>query len=42
MSEEAKMDTEDTLSDQVVATYTLVAGVYIDKSEVGIRTSTHG
>ena len=39
MVEEAKMDTGETESDQVVTTYTLVAGV---KSEAVIRTSTYG
>ena len=42
MAEESKMDTGETEADQVVDTYTLVAGVYIYKSEVGIRTSTYG
>ena len=42
MVEEAKMDTGETESYQVVTTYTLVAGVYIDKSEAVIRTSTYG
>ena len=41
MTEEAKIDTWDTEAYLVVVTYTLMAGVYIDKSEAGIRTSIH-
>ena len=41
MAEEAKVDTGETELNQVVVTYTLVAGVYIDKSEAGIRKSTY-
>ena len=36
------MDTGEIESDYVVATYTLVARVYIDKPEAGIRTYTYG
>ena len=36
------MDTGEIESDYVVATYTLVVGFYIDKSEAGISTSTYG
>ena len=42
MTDEDKMDTGETEADQVVDTYKLVAGVYIDKPEAGIRTSTYG
>ena len=41
MKEEAKLDTGETESYLLADTYTLVAGVYIYKSEAGIRTSTY-
>ena len=41
MAEEAKMGTGEKELGQVVAKYALVAGVYIYKSEAGIRTSTY-